>query len=141
MGSTHIFVSFTRLVAPVTQSGMSVDVSLSIQIKCDCSHIASILLMNTTKVQGLYRINKGFADDDFDTRLLELETLDGGGELLTRKFIVQKIVEMHICDVLLYSFKKKILSQCISPMNILGLHKIHSTCVVESLVLVKSLHQ
>lgn len=53
----------------IYQSGLFVvvDTSLGIQIKYDCSHIANILLSNTTKVQGICGNNNGIEDDDLTT--------------------------------------------------------------------------
>lgn len=53
----------------VYQSGtfVVVDTSLGIQIKYDCSHIATILLHNTTKVHGMCGNNNGIEEDDLRT--------------------------------------------------------------------------
>lgn len=53
----------------IYQSGIFVvvDTSLGIQIKYDCSSIATILLLNTTKVHGMCGNNNGIEDDDLRT--------------------------------------------------------------------------
>ncbi|XP_041649020.1 IgGFc-binding protein isoform X2 [Cheilinus undulatus] len=51
----------------IYQSGFFVvlDTSLGVQVKYDCSHIATILLSNTAVVNGLCGNNNGIEDDDF----------------------------------------------------------------------------
>ncbi|XP_074538742.1 IgGFc-binding protein [Halichoeres trimaculatus] len=53
----------------IYQSGMFVIVntSLGLQIKYDCSHIATILLSNTTAVNGMCGNNNGIEEDDLRT--------------------------------------------------------------------------
>ncbi len=53
----------------IYQSGVFVvvDTTMGIQIKFDCSHIATILLLNSTKVLGMCGNNNGIEDDDLRT--------------------------------------------------------------------------
>ncbi|XP_070690944.1 IgGFc-binding protein [Pempheris klunzingeri] len=75
---TQCWISGEKRLLPVTlqsglvkiyQSGMFVvvDTSLGIQIKYDCSHIATILLSNTTEVSGMCGNNNGIEEDDLRT--------------------------------------------------------------------------
>lgn len=53
----------------IYQSGMFVvvDTSLGIQVKYDCSHIATVVLSNTIKVHGMCGNNNGIKEDDLRT--------------------------------------------------------------------------
>ena len=53
----------------IYRSGMFVvvDTSLGIQVKYDCSHVATILLSNTMEVYGMCGNNNGIEEDDLRT--------------------------------------------------------------------------
>ncbi|KAK1895713.1 Alpha-tectorin, partial [Dissostichus eleginoides] len=74
----HAWMNGEKKLLPVTlqfghvkiyRSGMFVvvDTSLGIQVKYDCSHVATILLSNTMEVYGMCGNNNGIEEDDLRT--------------------------------------------------------------------------
>ncbi|KAJ4930907.1 hypothetical protein JOQ06_025210, partial [Pogonophryne albipinna] len=74
----HAWMNGDKKLIPVTlpfghvkiyRSGMFVvvDTSLGIQVKYDCSHVATILLSNTMEVYGMCGNNNGIEEDDLRT--------------------------------------------------------------------------
>ncbi|XP_071325188.1 IgGFc-binding protein [Trachinotus anak] len=62
-------VTLRSRLAKIYQSGIFVvvDTNLGIQIKYDCSHIATVLLSNKTEVRGMCGNGNGIKDDDLRT--------------------------------------------------------------------------